>query len=158
MLKSCVAGVVIGLAMIPAAVAAGTQPINVQLNPSTVAPGGSVFIRAMCSSGTSATVSSSAFASANLGVAQSGGGLIALVQVGGGIAPGTYPVNVSCGSGEAGTATLTVAPSGAAATGDGTMAQAGPSWTLLGVGLAFLAAAGCALAMALRRRTSASAT
>lgn len=156
--KCCVAGVVVWLAMLPALAFAGTQPVIVQLTPSTVAPGGSVFIRAMCTSGTSATVSSSAFASATLGVAQSGGGLIALVTVSSGISPGTFTVNVSCASGEAGTATLTVAPSGGATTGDGTMAPAGPTWTLVGLGLAFLAAAACALAVALRRRSPDAAT
>jgi hypothetical protein len=38
------------------------------------------------------------------------------------------------------------------------MAQAGPTWTLVGLGLAFLAAAAFALAVALRRRSPDAAT
>jgi hypothetical protein len=86
-----------------------------------------------------------------MGPATSGGGLIALVTVPGTSAPGTYAVQVSCGNGDTGDATLTVAPVGGAGTGDGTMAG-GPNPVLIGAGLIMISTAACLLLLLVRRR------
>ena len=134
-------GAVLAAAAI-AVTAAGALAANVtvQLTPATVTAGNTVYVRAFCGSGTSATVTSSAFSSATLGPASSGGGLIALVSVPSSTSPAAYVVHVSCANGDAGDATLTVAPAGGAGTGDGTTARQ-PNLTLLITGLVLVAAA-----------------
>lgn len=114
--------------------------ITVQLTPTTVTPGGTVYVRAFCSTGTSATVTSSAFSTATLGPASSGGGLIALVSVPSSTTPAGYPVHVSCANSDSGDATLTVAPAGGAGAGDGSSSRQ-PNLVLLTTGLALVLAA-----------------
>jgi hypothetical protein len=131
-----------------------SQVVGVQLSPTTVAPGGAVYVRAFCTSGTSATVSSTAFATATMGAASSGGGLIALVTVASTTGPGAYGVHVACANGDTGDATLTVAPSGGASTGDGAMAGR-PNPGLAWAGLAMIALALAMLVVLVRRRADA---
>jgi hypothetical protein len=149
----CIAAATLLLAMTPALVMA-SQTVGVQLTPSTASPGATVYVRALCASGSSAMVSSAAFATASMGPATSGGGLIALVTVAASTRPGSYGVHVSCGNGDTGDASLTVAPAGGAGTGDGTMAG-GPSLPLVGAGLFMISAAACILLLLVRRRAGA---
>jgi hypothetical protein len=137
----------LALAMLPATALASS--VTVTLNPTTAAPGADVYVRAMCGSVTAATVSSDAFATATMGPASEGGGLIALVAVNPAASPGAHPVQVNCANGEAGSGSLIVAPAGGANTGDGAMAPRGPNVTYLALG-ALLLALGAALL--LRRR------
>jgi hypothetical protein len=144
--------IVVGLLLL-SPVGAMAATISVQLQPSTVNPRGSVVITAFCTSGTSATATSSAFPTVSMGRATSGGGFSALVTVPTTTATGTYNVHVSCSNGDSGDASLTVAPSGGAGTGDGTMAG-GVDRGLVGAGLALIAAAFGVAFLLLRRRAN----
>lgn len=138
------------LAAAPAVALAAT--VNVKLNPATVNPGAGVVVMASCTSGSSATVSSTAFTTATMGKTSTG--LSALVTVPTTTTPGAYGVHVACANGDTGDATLTVAPAGGATTGDGTMAG-GPNPGLAAAGLALLAAAAGLAFLLLRRRADA---
>lgn len=137
----------LALALLPATALA--QSVTVTLNPTTAAPGADVYVRAMCGSARTARVTSDAFASATMGPAIEGGGLIALVAVNAAAAPGAHPVQVTCANGQIGGGSLVVAPANGANTGDGAMAPRGPNLTLLAVG-ALLLLLGAALVV--RRR------
>ncbi|HEX4212510.1 MAG TPA: hypothetical protein VIA06_04170 [Candidatus Dormibacteraeota bacterium] len=122
----------LAFALLPATALADS--ITVSLNPTTAAPGADVYVRATCSSSNSATVSSDAFATATMGPATEGGGLIALVAVNAAASPGAHPVQVTCADGQTGSSSLVVAPADGANTGDGAMAARGPNVALLALG------------------------
>lgn len=132
------------LALLPATALA--QSVRVTLNPATASPGADVYVRAMCGSARSAKVTSDAFATATMGPATEGGGVIALVAVNSAAAPGAHPVQVTCSNGQTGGGSLVVAPAGGANTGDGAMAPRGPNPALLALG-ALLLLLGFALAV-----------
>lgn len=94
----------------PSATSSGT--IVVTLNPPSVARGGTVLVGGGCwdSYGKQATARSTAFGTLTLN--PMGGGPGARVTIGQGIRLGEHTVNVTCGDGQTGSATLTVLASG----------------------------------------------
>ncbi|MEV6971633.1 hypothetical protein AB0M47_41705 [Hamadaea sp. NPDC051192] len=127
---------------------------TVTASPETVRPGGTTTVTAGCGSdATGATLSAQAVgASSQIGMKRASdssgpGAYAAEVAVPDSTLPGTYQFTVWCSTGEAGTATLVVAPNGAPTTGDGSMAAGGTqrAVALAGVVLAVSAAAGLVL-------------
>lgn len=138
--------------------------VKVLLDPSTVAPGGQLYVAASCSN--SGTASSAAFPTANMRPGPNNNGVVAVAVVGSQVREGTYPVTVQCPDNSKGTATLTVRfPAGGLDTGGsgvgaaarsvsgGTPPPPGPAAAVFAVALAGVALAGGFLLV--RRRSQA---
>lgn len=141
----------------PSPTATPTGSVAVVLAPSTVAPGGRVYVAASCAN--SGTASSPAFPTAAMTPPSSKNGVVAKVTVLGTIAQNTYPVTVKCADGGVGAARLVVrfpsgglntggsgtGPGAAAGGGDGSPAAPPPANPL---GLAIACAGLIAMALA----------
>jgi hypothetical protein len=140
--------------------------VKVILDPSTVAPGGQLYVAASCSN--SGTASSAAFPATNMRPGPNGNGVVGVVVVSSAIREGTYPVTVRCPDNSQGVATLTVRfPAGGLDTGGsgvgaprlastgpgGSPTPPGPAAAIFAVALAGVVLAGGFLV--LRRRSRA---
>jgi hypothetical protein len=139
-----------------AALAAQTDDVFVEVNPSTIEAGKSVGIRASCPDNTKqAIVRSDAFGETT--VAPRDGFLTDTQPVPADTDPRSYTVRLTCPGGETATATLHVVtqtrPTQGPATGFGGMAGDGPgSGLLIGTGLLTIAAGALLGVLTLRRR------
>src|SRR5919197_30441 len=110
----------------PAGPASGSGSVKVVLDPSTVAPGGQLYVAASCSN--SGTASSAAFPATNMRPGPNGNGVVGVVVVSSAIREGTYPVTVRCPDNSQGAATLTVRfPAGGLDTGGSRVGAPGPA-------------------------------
>ena len=157
-MRRFVLGIAVALSMAAVAAAAPAYGANasISVSPSTVPAGGTVHISGSipvkkCPASDSATVTSEAalFPPDGFGpsAARDANGQFALdYAVPTSTPPGTYTVGLRCGGGNVGVgASLTVAPSGAPATGAGGAAASSSVWRWIGG--AFLLLAGLVLAV-----------
>lgn len=117
----------------PSPSASSSGSVKVILDPSTVAPGGQLYVAASCSN--SGTASSAAFPATNMRPGPNGNGVVGVVVVSSAIREGTYPVTVRCPDNSQGAATLTVRfPAGGLDTGGSGVRAPGPASSASGGG------------------------
>jgi hypothetical protein len=141
-------GAALGLAA-AVLVAPGLAAANAQVtvNPSTVAPGGTVTVTVRCGSGaTAASVSATSFGGPSevaLSPFPAGGpgAFTGRVTVPASTAPGTFAISATCNNGEGGTGTLVVSPTGHVTAGGGSTSD-GANVALIAAGAGMIALAG----------------
>jgi hypothetical protein len=139
------------------ALAAQTDDVFVEVNPSTIEAGKDVGIRASCPDNTKSAVVRSDASDREITVVPQDGFLVQTVTIPADTDPRSYTVRLTCPGGETATATLHVVtqtrPTQGPATGFGGMAGDGPGGGLLiGVGLLTIAAGAMLGVFTLRRR------
>jgi hypothetical protein len=110
----------------PSPSASPSGSVKVLLDPSTVAPGGQLYVAASCSD--SGTATSAAFPTASMRPGPNNNGVVAVVAVSSAIKEAPYQVAVRCQDGSQGSAVLTVRfPAGGLDTGGARLAAHGPA-------------------------------